>query len=97
MATEATINVRFPGEAKEAKRRGDAVLAREGISASHAVRSLYRHLDETQTVPAWMRPQENDVYEQRRTLMRSLAGVVSVPGDFDARNIKAERLARVEL
>ena len=39
-AMDATLNVRFPGKLKDLKRRGDAVLAREGISTSEAVRGL---------------------------------------------------------
>lgn len=97
MAGEATLNVRFPGEARETKRRGDEVLARAGISASQAVRSLYRYLDESQDVPAWMASQAPDRYEQRRAAMRSLVGVIDVPEDFDARDVRAVRLARVEL
>ena len=97
MAGEATLNVRFPGEAREVKHRGDAVLARAGVSASQAVRSLYRYLDESQELPSWMAPAAPDRYEQRRAAMRSLVGAISVPDDFDARDIKAERCARIEL
>lgn len=93
---DATLNVRFPGKLKDLKRRGDAVLAREGISTSEAVRGLYRHLDATQKAPAWLKAPSEDVYERRRAAMRSIAGTVDVPADFDARMIKEERLSRLD-
>ena len=95
MGNESTLNVRFPGELRELKKRGDMVLAREGISTSQAVRQLYKHLDETQRVPEWMHSNQ-DIYEQRRQKIHSLVGVVDIDPDFDARTIKDERLSRLE-
>ena len=94
MAAEATLNVRLPRDLKE---RGDSVFAREGISVSRAVRSLYRQVDELQDIPAWLREAEcEDAYEAKRRGMRRLVGIVSLSDDFDVKDIKAERLARFE-
>ena len=45
---DATPNVRLN---KDLTQRGDAVLAREGISTTHAVRMLYQYLDQNQEAP----------------------------------------------
>lgn len=94
MAADATLNARLD---RNLKMRGDAVLAREGVSVSSAMRKLYQYLDQHQTLPSWMRDErENDAYERRREGMRSLVGIVPLPKDFDAKDLKRERLSRYE-
>ena len=93
MGAEATLNVRMPQDLKE---RGEHVLAREGVSTSKAVRGLYRHLDELQRVPDWLREGETDAYEKRRKGIRNLVGIVSLPDDLDMSEVRAERLSRIE-
>lgn len=95
MTSDATLNVRFPGELREVKKRGDAVLARAHISTSQAVRGLYRHLDETQQVPEWL-TSEKDVYEKRRAAMRALVGTAPLGTNESVRTLKEERLSRLE-
>lgn len=94
MLADATLNARLN---RDLKLRGDAVLAREGVSASSAVRKLYQYLDQHQGLPSWMRDENaKDRYERRRQGMRSLAGIASLPADFDVEDLKRERLSRCE-
>lgn len=95
MAAEVTLNVRFPGEMRELKARGDAVLARAGISTSQAIRRLYRYLDETQAVPTWLADEE-DTFEKRRAAMREFVGIAPLEADATVESLKAERLSRRE-
>ena len=97
MPTEATLNVRFPNELGDRKRRGDAVLAKAGISTSQAIRGLYRHLDETQSIPSWLQTAD-DVYEKRRKAMRKLVGIAPIEDELDdvRTTLKEERLSRLE-
>lgn len=48
----AQLNVRLPAEVK---RSGDATLARCGVSATDAVRALWRYLGEHEELPSFMR------------------------------------------
>lgn len=93
MSAEATLNVRLPCDLKQ---RGDAVLSREGVSASKAVRALYRYIDQEQQLPEWLNGGGEDVYQKRREGIHRLVGVVSLPEDFDARTIREQRLSRLE-
>lgn len=94
MAIDATLNARID---RDLKRRGDVVLAREGVSVSEAVRRLYQYVDQWQALPSWMLNDSGaDVYEQRRESIRSLVGIVCLPEDFDVKDLKRERLARQE-
>lgn len=95
MGNEVTLNVRFPGEMRDLKARGDAVLARAGVSTSQAIRRLYQYLDETQTVPSWL-VEDNDVYEQRRTAMREFVGIAPLEPEITPEKLKAERLSRLD-
>lgn len=97
MPTEATLNVRFPNELGDLKRRGDAVLAKAGISTSQAIRGLYRHLDETQSIPSWLQTAD-DVYEKRRKAMRKLVSIAPIEDELgDVRTtLKKERFSRLE-
>ena len=51
----AQLNARIDAQIK---REGDAALARMGVSATEAIRALWRYLAETQTVPSFMRRDE---------------------------------------
>lgn len=94
MPAEAMLNVRLPRDLKE---RADKVLAREGVSASRAIRTFYRQIDELQDLPQWLRQEEAaDMYETRRRNMHRLVGVINLPEDFNVKEAKAERLARLE-
>ena len=94
MQTGATLNVRLN---KSLKQRGDAVLEREGISTTTAVRKLYQYLDQSQAAPTWMTSENTkDSYEQRRQTMRSLVGIISLPDNFDGKTLRDERLARYD-
>lgn len=95
MSSGATLNVRFSGSAADAKRRGDAVLAREGISTSEAIRRLYAYLDETQAVPSWMKSDRDDAYERRRLAMREF--LKDIPkGDSDCDSLRDKRLSKYD-
>ncbi len=62
MATMIQLNTRIDAEVK---RRGDAVFAREGLTASQVVRSVWQYAADTQCVPDCVRP-AIDVDRQRR-------------------------------
>lgn len=49
---QAQLNIRLD---EELKRRGDAVLAREGLAAAQAIRSLWSYMAENQRTPAELR------------------------------------------
>lgn len=94
MLADATLNVRLN---KDLKQRGDAVLAREGISTTRAVRMLYQYLDQNQEVPAWIKENDTeDTYELRRKNMRELVGIARGPENCDVDDLKRERLSRLE-
>lgn len=95
MSAGATLNVRFSGSASELKKRGDAVLEREGISTSEAIRRLYAHLDETQTVPSWMKSENTDIYESRRQAMREFLKTVSDSKSVEQTDLNALRDKRL--
>lgn len=89
MAT-ATLNVRLPADLKK---HGGQVLDRHGISVSDAVRSLYEFMEQEQQVPAFMaEPERESIYERRRQLARSMAGIIQVPKGFDVRKAREGRL-----
>ncbi len=93
MSEEAILRVRLSRELKE---RGDAVLVREGFTPSQAVHALYAFVDEHQTLPDFMKDddEEVDVYKRRRQGIERLVGVVELPDDYDVEQLKSERLAR---
>lgn len=93
MTTEATLNARLEAELKKS---GSAVLEREGVSFSTAVRRLYSWMDENQTVPEWMRESGQDKFEARRKGMRDFVGIVPVDDDFDVEDLRAQRLSKYE-
>ena len=89
----ATINVRMPLSLKTG---GEAVLEREGLSVSEAIRRFYEYLEKQQTLPECIRHSEEDMpsalVEKRRYLLKSLAGVL--PSDISLEQIKDERLGK---
>lgn len=77
MVANATLNVRLP---EALKARGAAVLDREGLSVSDAVRSLYEYMDKEQRFPKVLRAQSSDdAFQHRRELMQSMIG--TLPAD----------------
>lgn len=94
MAIDATLNARID---RDLKRRGDAVLTREGVSVSKAIRKLYQHIDQNQSLPSWMLDDsEIDEYEQRREGIRSLVGAACLSEGLEVNDLKRERLAHQE-
>lgn len=96
MGAEATLNVRLN---RELKQRGDAILSKEGLTPSKAVRSLYSFMEDHQTVPDCLKDhsEELDVYERRRQGIKRLVGVVELPDDYGVDQLKSERMARFSL
>lgn len=93
MAT-AMLNVRLD---KNLKAEGERVLGRQGISATDAVRGLYRYLEQNDKVPDFCKPETGAITaDARRQKMRQLIGVAQMcPGeDLDA--LKRERLSRMD-
>ena len=95
MGAQAMLNVRMD---KCLKLEGDSVLARSGTSATEAIRSLYRFMEQTQEVPSCcLEAQAPPSAERKRQTMRQLVGIAPLRPDEDAMTIKNERLSRIEL
>lgn len=93
MAT-AMLNVRLD---KNLKTEGDRVLAQQNLSATQAVRGLYRYMEEMRNVPDFCRRECDAVTpEMRREKMRNLVGVAKMQPGEDLRSLKKERLSRLE-
>ena len=90
VAASATLNVRLP---ETLKTRGNAVLEKEGLSVSDAVRSLYEYMEREQEFPDVLRahPAE-DLFARRRELMRSMIGIL--PADITLDEAREARFAR---
>jgi DNA-damage-inducible protein J len=90
---EATINVRLPRSLKD---KGDAVLRREGVSVSEALRSLYEHMGQQQELPEFMQKPTLDDKEaecaKKRALLRQISGIL--PADANIDGMRHERLQR---
>lgn len=94
MASTAMLNVRID---RGLKNEGDSVLSHFGLTPTEAIRSLYKHLEKTQSVPEWCFDDEAvPTTEQRRKTMRSLIGVAPLKPGEDVDAIKAERLSRID-
>lgn len=94
MAT-AMLNVRLD---KNLKAEGERVLAKQGMSATEAVRGLYRYLEENDEVPDFCKVQDDPTApDARKQKMRQLIGVVKLSPGEDYRSLKDERLSRLEL
>lgn len=94
MAT-AMLNVRLD---KALKTDGERVLAKQGVSATEAIRGLYRFLQQNQEVPGFCRDEDHvPTPEERRERMRQLVGIAKMDSGEDAATLKAQRLSRWEL
>ena len=92
MVQASTLNIRLVDSLKT---HGNQVLAREGISVSEAVRKLYEYLEREQKMPeCLMENSQNDIYEQRRSVLKRFAGCAPLPQGFTADDVRRERLAR---
>ena len=92
MAQEATINARLD---ESLKRSGSAVLERNGVSPTQLIRSLYRYLEQEQRIPECLDVQAEDVRsrtQHKREVARSIAGCITLPAGFDAKNARAARI-----
>ena len=91
--TLATINVRMPASLKTG---GEAVLEREGLSVSEAIRRFYEYLEKQQTLPDCVRHSNEDPPSTRitkkRDLLKSLTGIL--PSDISLEQIRDERLSK---
>lgn len=94
MAQEATINARLD---EALKRGGTAVLERSGVSPTQLIRSLYRYLEREQHIPECLDVEAEDARnraQHKREVARSIAGMITLPSNFDAKQARAERIAR---
>ncbi|MCL1797872.1 MAG: hypothetical protein FWG24_06155 [Eggerthellaceae bacterium] len=84
--SNATLNVRMP---EELKFGGDAVLEREGISVSNAVRGLYEYLKTNQDIPDFIRNNEDkeakrELTRKRREALEKTIGILPPDTDIEA-------------
>lgn len=94
MAT-AMLNVRLD---KGLKSEGDRVLAKQGVTATEAVRGLYRFIEENDEVPDFCRSESGRISpEARRQKMRQLVGIAKLAPGEDLQSLKSERLSKIEL
>lgn len=89
MTANATLNVRLP---ESLKAHGGAVLEREGLSVSDAVRSLYEYMEREQTFPDVLRTQPvEDIFAKHRAIARSMIGIL--PHDITIEEAREARFA----
>lgn len=74
MATMTQLNTRIDAEVK---RRGDAVFAREGLTPSQVVRSVWQYAADTQRMPDCVRPAIDADRQRRVEAIRRGAGLAS--------------------
>ena len=94
MAQEATINARLD---ESLKRSGTAVLERNGVSPTQLIRSLYRYLEKEQRIPECLDVQAEDErsrMQRKREVARSIAGCITLPDGFDAKQARSDRIAQ---
>ena len=88
----AMLNVRLD---KDLKAEGERVLAKQGVSATEAVRGLYRFMEQTEEVPEFCRAEHGALSsEDRRQKMRQMVGIAKMAPGEDLSTLKQERLAR---
>lgn len=93
MAT-AMLNVRLD---RSLKASGDRVLAKQGISATEAIRGLYRFLGQTEEVPEFCRSEGDALTSAaKRQRMRQLVGIAKMGPGEDLGSLKEERLSKRE-
>ena len=89
----ATINVRIPKSLKEG---GEAVLEREGLSVSEAIRRFYLNLENKQKVPDFIKDNNEanaeELVAQKRALLKGLVG--TAPAVRTLEQVKDERIGR---
>ena len=89
----ATINVRIPLSLKEG---GEAVLEREGVSVSEAIRKFYMFLERNQVLPDFFREtgavSTEEALAKKRETLKSLVG--AAPSSRTLEQIKDDRLSR---
>ena len=87
---DATLNVRLNATLKE---RGDKVLRENGISASAAVRALWREMATTRSLPSFLKDISNEASskKEKARALGQLAGVAR--GSLS--NLSDEELAAV--
>ena len=71
MAATETINVRMEGTLKD---HGMQVLERNKVSVSDAIRRLFEHLENEQTVPDWMQDDVREKASEKRAHLREMVG-----------------------
>lgn len=90
--TIAMLNVRLD---KGLKTEGDRVLTQQGVSATEAVRGLYRFMERTREVPDFCKGEMGKLTaEERRQKMRQLVGIAKLKPHEDLKTLKEERLSR---
>ena len=85
----AMLNVRMPQELKTA---GESVLKANGVNATQAVRRLYEHLKNSQEIPSWISEGELEQTNNKRLLLRELAGCAPLEPEMTLKSLRDERL-----
>lgn len=91
MSSIATINVRLP---ENLKRNGGQVLERNSVSPSELVRSVYRYMEEKQSIPECLDLAKADdgSTDPRRILLRKVSGTLDFEEAVDAKEVRAQRI-----
>lgn len=90
MASDAVLNIRLP---KDLKLHGNQVLERNGLSVTQVVRNLYEYMEREQAVPHELEAGSSDaLYQQRRMLLRKVAGSSTCAQSQNTKDIRAERI-----
>ena len=93
---DATLNVRLNASLKE---RGDKVLRENGISASAAVRALWREIATTRSLPSFLEGATDEATAQKAKA-RALGQLVGVAqgslSSLSDEELHAEGMARYE-
>ena len=93
---DATLNVRLNASLKE---RGDKVLRENGISASAAVRALWREMASTRSLPSFLKDATDEAAAKKAKAqaLGQLAGVVQGSlSDLSDEELEAVGMARYE-
>ena len=91
----AMLNVRMD---KDLKAQGERVLAKQGVSATEAIRGLYQFMEQTEEVPDFCRTgSETLPPEARRQKMRQMVGIAKMAPGEDLSTLKQERLSRLKV
>lgn len=91
----AMLNVRMD---KDLKAQGERVLAKQGVSATEAIRGLYRFMEQTEEVPDFCITESEALSpDARRQKMRQMVGIAKMAPGEDLSTLKQERLSRLEV